>query len=252
MHPTVALFAQRSSSSSNAAGIGFFVVFFGVTMAIWVVFYVFYAYCTARIFRRAGITEWWAWVPFVNTYGLWKMTARDELWLILLFVPYANLVAQVVVMGDIARSFAKSQAYGWGLALLGVVFIPMLAFDDSPYLGPAPTDTYPWSSRPPAGPPGWYGYGYGYPAQPGQPPPGSPPTGYPPPGYPPPGYPPPGYPPPGYAPPGYPPSGSPAQPGSPTGPPPSSDPAGPARPGEGPVDEGPSSPTDGPGPPPGG
>jgi hypothetical protein len=242
VNATIALFAQRSSSGSNAAGFGFFVVFFGTMLVVYAAIYVFYSWCTARIFRRAGITEWWAWVPFVNSYGLWKMTAREELWLILLFVPYANIVANVVVMGDIARSFNKSQAYGWGLALLGIVFIPMLAFDDSVYQGPAPTDTYPWSSRPapPAGP---YGYGQpGYPGPgyppPGYPPPGYPPSGYPPPGYPPPGSPPAGYPPAGSPPPGYPPAGHPPPGAAPPGAPPTgSPPAGyPPQPAPPPVD----------------
>lgn len=164
VHAATVLLAQRSSSGAGAAaGLGFFFVFFGVIMAISVAIYVFYSFCLARVFRKAGLTEWWAWVPFVQQYGMWKLTNRDELWLILLFVPYANYVAMVVIGLDIAWSFRKSQGYGWGLGLLGIVFFPMLAFDDSTYIGPAPADAMPWNR--PSPPPGWGqpygGYGYG-------------------------------------------------------------------------------------------
>lgn len=182
MSPDLVLLAQ-SSSSGSAAGLGMFAVIMIAMLVFYVAIYVFFAWCTMRIFQRAGIESWYAWVPFVNLYGLWKMTNRDTLWLVLLFVPYANVVAQIVVFGDIARSFGKDQTWEWLLGLLGFVFLPILAFEKSPYLGPASTDLYPWSSRP-----SWYvpgpasphqpapGYGYGQPpawGAPGQPVPGA-------------------------------------------------------------------------------
>lgn len=206
MTATLTLLAQRSSSGSAAAGVGLVLMFFGVMTVFSLVIYVFMSFCLARVFRKAGVTEWWAWVPFVSSYGMWKMTNRDQLWLILLFVPYANYVALVVIGIDIAWSFGKSQAYGWGVGLLPYVFFPMLAFDESTYRGPAPTDSLQWST-PSAGAAGYGGYGYGY-GQPGvwgqtPPPPGywydpRVPAGYPPP----PGYaPPPPAPPPPVGPP---------------------------------------------------
>src|SRR5690349_18581504 len=97
MSATLALFAQRSSSSSSAAGFGVLLVFMGVWFLLFGAIYAFQAFCLSKVFERAGLTRWWAWVPFVQQYGMWKLTAREQFWLILLFVPYANIVAMIVI-----------------------------------------------------------------------------------------------------------------------------------------------------------
>jgi hypothetical protein len=39
-------------------------------------------------------------------------------------------------MIDLAKSFGKDIGFGIGLALLGFIFMPILAFSDARYVGP--------------------------------------------------------------------------------------------------------------------
>ncbi len=175
MLDSLAVLAKTTTTSSADTGAVFAV--FGVFMVISIIAYVFYSYCLMKIFEKAGITKWFAWVPYVNYYGMWQITGREILWLILLFVPYVNIVALFVIFIDVAKAFGKTTGYGVGLTLLGFIFLPMLAFGDSTYLGPVHTK--------PGGPgyPGSPGYPGGYPY--GQPAYGQPGYGQPPaqPGY---------------------------------------------------------------------
>jgi hypothetical protein len=45
-------------------------------------------------------------------------------------------VVGILLCIDLAKAFGKSPAYGVGLALLGFIFFPMLAFGDARYVGP--------------------------------------------------------------------------------------------------------------------
>ena len=176
-HVTVlATLMQTTRRTTSTADTGAIMAIFLVALAISLVIYVFYSWCLSKVFAKAGLTTWWAWVPFAQQYGLWKLTGRDTLWLILLFVPYANYVAIFVVMIDVAKSFGKSTGFGVGLALLSPFFLPALAFGDARYLGPVQAPSQPYGYPPAAGP-----YGYPPAAGPyGQPPYGQPPYGQPP------------------------------------------------------------------------
>jgi hypothetical protein len=146
------LFAQYSNTSSGmgaGASIGFFLVVVAV--------YLFYGYCIGRIFQKAGRPLWEGFVPIYNYYVTLKIVGRPGWWLILYIIPIVNVVITIIVYYDLARSFGKGVGFTVGLFLLWFIFLPILAFSDARYVGPA------------AG--------------------GGPPGGYPPPGYPPPGYP---------------------------------------------------------------
>ncbi len=150
------LVAQYSNTSSGV-GVGIFFALLSI------VFYLFYGYCYGRIFQKAGRPLWEGFIPIYNYYVALKIVGRPGWWLILYIIPIVNIVITVIVYYDLARSFGKGVGFTLGLFLLWFIFLPILAFSDARYVGPA------------AG--------------------GGPPGGYPPPGYPPPGYPPPGYPP---------------------------------------------------------
>ena len=72
-------------------------------------------------------------------YPILKATGRPTWWIVLFFIPLVNLVMLIVLMVDLAKSFGKSAAYGWGLAILGFIFFPMLGFGSSRYQGQVAT-----------------------------------------------------------------------------------------------------------------
>jgi hypothetical protein len=148
------LFAQYSNTSSGVNA-GIVILFFLIFVAI----YLFYGYCLGRIFQKAGRPLWEGFVPIYSVYVMLKIVGRPGWWLILYIIPIVNIVIPIIVYYDLARSFGKGVGFTLGLIFLSFIFIPILAFGDAQYVGPA------------AG--------------------GGPPGGYPPPGYPPAGYPPP-------------------------------------------------------------
>ena len=89
-----------------------------------------------KVFEKAGQPGWAAIIPFYNMYVLTCEIAKKEiLWFILMFIPLVNIVASVIVSIEVARKFGKSEAFGIGLAFLGFIFYPMLAFGDAQYQG---------------------------------------------------------------------------------------------------------------------
>lgn len=96
---------------------------------------VFILVCMWKIFVKAGEPGWAAIIPFYNTYVLFKITWGSGWKWLLLLIPLVNVVIYILTMIKLAKAFGKSSGYGVGLALLGIVFTPMLAFGDAEYLG---------------------------------------------------------------------------------------------------------------------
>src|SRR3954466_10651809 len=94
--PVIAQYSSSTSSSGSAgaaAGSFLFLLFYGI---LWLVM----GYVLSKVFDKAGITGWWGYVPFLNTWGLVKIAGRDPLWFVLLFIPCVNFVVWVILSID--------------------------------------------------------------------------------------------------------------------------------------------------------
>ena len=90
-----------------------------------------------KMFEKAGQPGWAAIIPFYNLYVLLQIAGRPGWWLILVFIPFVNLVIMLLLSLDIAKSFGKGTGFGIGLFFLVFIFYPILGFGDAKYLGPA-------------------------------------------------------------------------------------------------------------------
>ena len=90
-----------------------------------------------KIFLKAGQPGWAAIVPFYNLYIVLKIAGKPGWWLLLYLIPLVNLIIAVIVCIEIARAFGKSEGFTVGLFFLSIIFLPILAFGDNKYLGPA-------------------------------------------------------------------------------------------------------------------
>lgn len=88
-------------------------------------------------FQKAGEAGWQAIIPIWNIYIILRIAGRPGWWLILMLIPLVNIVVGIIVMIDVARSYAKGTGFGIGLLLLGIVFWPILGFGSAQYQGPA-------------------------------------------------------------------------------------------------------------------
>jgi len=148
-----------------------------VLIVVYVAFVVFYLASFWRVYTKAGQPGWAAVIPIYNFIILMKIIGRPWWWILLFLVPIVNIVVLFIVYIDLAKSFGRSTGFGVGLTLLGIIFLPILAWGPATYRGPAagaPTPSaYPPPTAPPMAPPS-------SPPPPSAPPPSAPPPPAPP------------------------------------------------------------------------
>lgn len=90
-----------------------------------------------KMFVKAGQPGWAAIIPIYNSYIMCKIAGRPGWWVILLLIPYLNLIFWIIILLDLAKSFGKGIGFAVGMILLSFIFIPILGFGDAEYQGPA-------------------------------------------------------------------------------------------------------------------
>ena len=129
---TLAQAAEDYPSSSGGGGmIG--ALFGGVFFLIWLVVFVVVVAGLWKVFEKAGEPGWAAIVPIYNIITLVKISGKEMWWVILFFLPCANIVAAVMISMEVAKKFGQSTGYGLGLAFLPFIFYPMLGFGSAQY-----------------------------------------------------------------------------------------------------------------------
>ena len=83
-----------------------------------------------KVFEKAGQPGWTAIIPFVNYFFLAMAAGRPAWWGILMFVPLVNIIVWFIVAIDLAKRFGRGTGFGIGIALLPIIFIPILGFGD--------------------------------------------------------------------------------------------------------------------------
>lgn len=90
---------------------------------------------TWKIFEKAGKPGWAALIPIYNVIILLDIVGRPRWWIILFLIPIANIIASVIVVLELAKSFGKGVGFALGLLFLNAIFIPILAFGGATYQG---------------------------------------------------------------------------------------------------------------------
>jgi hypothetical protein len=90
-----------------------------------------------RLFTKAGKPGWAILVPIYNMIVIQQIAGKPTWWIVLMFVPFVNIVISIICVFAIARNFGKGTGFGFGLLFLPWIFIPVLAFGDAAYVGSA-------------------------------------------------------------------------------------------------------------------
>jgi len=90
-----------------------------------------------KVFTKAGRPGWAAIIPIYNMYVWCKIVGRPGWWVILMLIPLVNIIIGIIVCIDLAKSFGKGAGFGIGIALLGIIFLPILGFGSAQYQGPS-------------------------------------------------------------------------------------------------------------------
>ena len=102
----------------------------GIGMIIfWIVFYVFFAYCIARLATKFGMPLGkafiWALIPIANIFLLLKLAAKPMWWFILLLIPIVNIVISIMIWMAISEKLGKP---GWWGIMIGLVPVANIIF----------------------------------------------------------------------------------------------------------------------------
>lgn len=127
-----AIVAALLAAADDAAGAGLALVIV-VLMSAWFLLVVAGYWKT---FEKAGEPGWKAIIPIYNVYVLLRIVGRPGWWLILMLIPFVNIVIAVIVANDLSASFGKGLGFTIGLVLLTPIFAIILGFGDARYLGP--------------------------------------------------------------------------------------------------------------------
>jgi hypothetical protein len=90
-----------------------------------------------KLFTKAGQPGWASIIPIYNIYIWCKIVGRPWWWILLMLIPLVNFIICIILCIDLAKSFGKGVGFGLGLALLGIIFFPILGFGSAQYQGPA-------------------------------------------------------------------------------------------------------------------
>jgi len=123
---------------SSAAGSPFF----GIPMLFWFAVVVVTLVGLWKVFVKAGQPGWGCIIPIYNAYCLIKIAGKEWWWLLLLFIPFVNIIIGILVLLGVARNFGKGGAFAAGLIFLPFIFYPILGFGDATYR-PTPPATAP-------------------------------------------------------------------------------------------------------------
>jgi Family of unknown function (DUF5684) len=126
----VALLALLQDVSSMSAPSSAFVTGFVFICGVLMVFMIASVW---MVHVKAGEPGWSCLVPFYNLWVWIRMARKPGLWFLWSLIPFVNIVIAIMLNNAVARNFGKSTAFGWGITLLGFIFIPILAWGDAEF-----------------------------------------------------------------------------------------------------------------------
>lgn len=115
--------------------------------------YVINSLLLGRIFKKAGVEQWKAWVPIYNAWVTFELGDQKGWIALLLLVPGVNIVAAVfyfIAAYHIGLKLGKEGVFVLLAIFLPIVWLAWLAFDKSTWKGAAPVAA---SSAPATGQP---------------------------------------------------------------------------------------------------
>ena len=121
---------ESSSSADSIAGLLFLIIYVALVVfsiaAMW------------KVFTKAGQPGWAILIPLFNVYVMLLVAGKPGWWLILMFIPFVNIIISILMAVGIATNFGKGVGFIIGIIFLPFIFYPILAFGDAQYQGAQP------------------------------------------------------------------------------------------------------------------
>lgn len=123
-----------TNSVDTAATVAFLVGAMFFILFLSFIFYVLFAIFLGKIFKKAGIPQWIAWVPIYNNWKMLEIGGQQGFWAILAIIPVVNIVSAVfmyIAMYNIGLKLSQEGIFVLLAIFLPVVWIIWLAIDKS-------------------------------------------------------------------------------------------------------------------------
>lgn len=102
---------------------------YGISLAfVFIAIIVLFFSSLYKLFKLKGVPAWTALVPFLNYSVMAQIGGLPPISILLLFVPYINLVFALVLIFKFFRAYQRSVLFSALGALFFIVFLPILAF----------------------------------------------------------------------------------------------------------------------------
>lgn len=106
---------SATTGSAVAAGMIVFLLFF------FILTYAIYSYLLSRIFSKAGIPGWKAWIPVYSTWVTLELGGKDGRWSLLMLAP---LVASLIPITQDAAAIGLILSFlAFAASIVGVIFL---------------------------------------------------------------------------------------------------------------------------------
>lgn len=86
-----------------------------------------------KVFSKAGQPGWAAIVPIYNVIVMLQIAGKPVWWIVLFFVPIANIIVAILALAGLAKAFGKGAGTVIGLIFLPIIFWPILGFGSAQY-----------------------------------------------------------------------------------------------------------------------
>ena len=99
--------------------------------------YVLMAIGLMKMFERAGVTSWYAWIPILNVYWLTKIATGNGWLFLIMFIPcVGTLIWCILLAVKLAAAFGQGGGMITLLILLPLIGYLVLGFGSAQYQGP--------------------------------------------------------------------------------------------------------------------
>lgn len=109
-------------------------------LVVWLAIMVFMIISWWIVLKKAGEPGWAILIPIYNFLVILRVAGKPWWWvfsILLAIIPIVGailfLVVFVLIAHGISKNFGKGAGFTVGIVLLGIVFIPILAFGNSTY-----------------------------------------------------------------------------------------------------------------------
>lgn len=93
-------------------------------LIVWAVIYAYMAFSLMTIANKTGTENgWFAWIPILNVILMLQIASKPLWWIILMFIPFVNIV--IIIMTWMAIAEARGFPSWWGVLFI-VPFVNLI------------------------------------------------------------------------------------------------------------------------------